>query len=124
MFSFEGVPAKLEHLLCNYNGGEGEAALYRCIYGILWVSLVLISEIVIIQFSAVWLWKDIGRAREGASHPTYIYPPVLKAVIRARNLDAVKAWSDPQQPEMSQPIHVYNSYNRFPAHLPGLLHHL
>ena len=37
---FDGTPADLEHLLRHYSGGVGEAgrkALYKRVYGILWV---------------------------------------------------------------------------------------
>ena len=40
---FDGSPADLKHLLRQYSGGVGEAgrkALYKRVYGILWVNIM------------------------------------------------------------------------------------
>ena len=87
---------KLEYLLRSYTKGEGEAgrkALHRRIYGILWVSckrfcFIRFVKSLLLQYGS---GKTLG-AKEGVTHPSYVYPLALKGP----HPDVVKDWSDPE----------------------------
>ncbi len=84
-------------------GGDeaGSKAMYKRLYGILWVRSVL--------YYHTYVHTDVGSVQygsgktlgvRGAGNSTYVYPSAVKAVVRAHFTHTVKDWQDPVGPQV------------------------
>ena len=87
--------------------------MYRRIYGILWVSGArFATNFAIIHHvrlcPSLQYGSHVGAGHFEGSHPSYIYPEALKAVVRARFPDeqATESKPDPEESSVRTSIHT------------------
>ena len=108
----DGVPMELQHLLLTYPTGpvgsheEARKKLYRRTYGILWVCFCIFGNItltptVVMQFGSQ---MKLGKPSVAGQQPTYVYPPAIVNVVRARFPQGITARVNPTGPMVKYTI--------------------
>ena len=111
---------ELQHLLLTYPTGpvgsheEAKKKLYRRMYGILWVCFctfgsITVTPTVVMQFGSQ---MKLGKPSVAGQQPTYVYPPDIVSVVRARfpQGTCIKARVNPTGPVVKYTIRLLSNY--------------